>query len=134
MEGNFDFLTERQKESYSRRQAGMTYTAIAAELGITPNAVRTHCVNAERRIREYQQYQKVIERDSVPVDLVLNRGELELIIEGLDKLVLSYEIQVQRNIKTDWRGRLPYIYHVVTKLNERAKQALADSYKSESSY
>ena len=45
-------LTERQREVYELREQGLTYKAIADQLGINVSGARQHYINAERRFRD----------------------------------------------------------------------------------
>lgn len=143
MEQDLSILTERQKTAWELRERGMTYAAIAKEMGITSTAVRTHIVNAERRFREYEYFNDAKEKNAELLTLDMTRGEVKLLVDAL----LNYEkellAEAHLNVKTDWKGRIPYRGQVAAtllyKLQETAygqvlyKSVLTDRSSSEPS-
>ena len=119
-----DCLTERQRDVYLLRERGMSGLAIARELGITQNAVYQHIHHIERRLKQYDAYQDVKERNLEPIVIPLTRGDAKLIVRALREYRRRIESTVVQNIKSDWLGRVPYEYQLTDQLTEKVNEAL----------
>ena len=120
------FLTERQKTAYLLHAENMTYNCIGEEMGITASTAREHVRAAERRIREYVRYQKRLERDKQRIELILTRGNLWEIREGLQLLKCELSRQTRKTYKTDWmrKEELRFRYRMVSELAEKINAVL----------
>lgn len=117
-------LTDKQREAYLLREEGLTYQAIGDKMGISIHAARTHVHNAERRFREYTYFHKVEERNLEPVNIKLTRGEIKVIMEALVCLEREIMHTAKFNIKTDWKGRLPYEAKIVVDAYRKSSMAI----------
>ena len=118
-EKKLDALTPKQRTAVQLKEKGLTIKQVAAAMGVTYNAAREHLRHAERRFREYEEYMAVEKRNLEPADLQLTRGEVKLIMEALRSLEREYEKSVVKNVKSDWRGKLPYESNVIADLYDR---------------
>lgn len=123
MEQDLSILTERQKTAWELREQGLTYAAIAKEMGITSSAVRTHIVNAERRFREYEYFNDAKEKNAELLNLDLTRGEVKLLVDALLKFEKELLAEAHLNVKTDWKGRIPYRGQVAVNLLYKLQEA-----------
>lgn len=128
MENNLEFLTERQREAYELRQKNFTFAKIAVKMGITRSRARRLVLDADRRFQEYKAYQKKVTENNQPIIFPINRGELELIVEGMYKL--QFEISKRhggRNVKNSLLDKLPYKAQILDSLIERSEKLLLTS-------
>lgn len=124
MENNTKVLTEKQQAVRDLRQQGLTKKKIAEMLGITVNMVTTHLRNAERRFGEYERYLALEEKNNQIVDIDLTRGELEMIVYAISEYQLALIRRAHYNIKTDWRGRLPFGASLPQTLSEKIQMKI----------
>lgn len=112
MRGNMDnykeVLTEKQQAVWELKLQGLGKKQIAEKLGISVYMVTTHFNNIDRRFKEYDRYKALEEKNNEVVDIQLTRGELETIVHALIEYERSMVKKAHYNIKTDWRGRLPF--------------------------
>ncbi len=130
MESNLSILSEKQKEVYLLREKNMSFAKISEKLGISETAVRGRYTNAIRRIKEYEHYNKVKERNTIQVAFPITRGELLLIYEGLRLLTKSKPYAVSKNVLTDIEGRKSYKRTLIDNLIERAEEAIENTFNS----
>ena len=123
-EKKLDALTPKQRTAVQLKEKGLTIKQVAAAMGVTYNAAREHLRHAERRFREYEEYMAVEKRNLEPADLQLTRGEVKLIMEALRSLECEYEKSVVKNVKSDWRGKLPYESNVIADLYDRMQEVI----------
>lgn len=123
-EKKLDALTPKQRTAVQLKEKGLTIKQVAAAMGVTYNAAREHLRHAERRFREYEEYMAVEKRNLEPADLQLTRGEVKLIMEALRSLEREYEKSVVKNVKSDWRGKLPYESNVIADLYDRMQEVI----------
>ena len=123
-EKKLDALTPKQRTAVQLKEKGLTIKQVAAAMGVTYNAAREHLRHAERRFREYEEYMAVEKRNLEPADLQLTRGEVKLIMEALRFLEREYEKSVVKNVKSDWRGKLPYESNVIADLYDRMQEVI----------
>lgn len=116
MNKDLSFLTDKQRRAYILRQKGKKYREIAAAMNITEGTARQHFISAERRVREYEQYNDAKNKNKTPLHLDITLGELKLVIIALNKLKFSTERSINHNIKSDWQGKLPYEYTILEDL------------------
>ena len=135
-EEKMSVLTKRQQEAYLLRLEGMTYARIGRELNISTSAATQLIHHAERRFREYDRYMDARERNMIPVDFSITRGELLLALSGLRLLEREIEREHNRITSQDWSARLPYKYKRVEDLKERIEHAVYNesSQKDEGSH
>lgn len=117
-------LTKRQREAYLLRMNNMSYAKIGKVLGISTSAAGQliHC--AERRFREYDRFMDARQRNTVPVEFPVTRGELLLILSGLDLLEADMSKESFKRTSYDWTGRLSYKYELIKALNKRIQMAV----------
>ena len=130
MENNTKALTEKQQAVWDLRQQGLTKKKIAETLGLSVNMVTTHLANAERRFREYEPYLAQEEKNNQIVDIDLTRGELEMIVYAICEYQQALIRQAHYNVKTEWRGRLPFGASLSQTLSEKIQM----KYMGESFY
>lgn len=118
-EKGLEALTPKQRTAFMLRENGLTMKEIAAKMGLSYSMVREHLARADRRLREYEQYIAYEERNREPVDLPLTRGEVKLLMDALHALEREYEKEVIKNVKTDWRAKLPLESKIIADLNDR---------------
>lgn len=123
-EKRMEALTPKQQVAVRLKEKGLTVKEIAAAMGVTYNAVREHLRHAERRFREYDEYMAIEKRNLEQVDLPLNRGEVKLMMAALRALEREYEKNVVKNIKSDWRAKLPYESKVIADLYDRMQELI----------
>lgn len=123
-EKRMEALTPKQQVAVRLKEKGLTIKEIAAAMGVTYNAVREHLRHAERRFREYDEYMAIEKRNLEQVDLPLNRGEVKLMMAALRALERGYEKNVVKNIKSDWRAKLPYESKVIADLYDRMQELI----------
>ena len=123
-EKRMEALTPKQQVAVRLKKKGLTVKEIAAAMGVTYNAVREHLRHAERRFREYDEYMAIEKRNLEQVDLPLNRGEVKLMMAALRALEREYEKNVVKNIKSDWRAKLPYESKVIADLYDRMQELI----------
>ena len=123
-EEKMSILTERQREAYLLRIEGMTYARIGRELNISTSAATQLVHHAERRFREYDRYMDARERNTIPVDFPITRGELLLALSGLYLLESEEELECNRITSQDWRARLSYKHKRIEDLIERIELAV----------
>ena len=116
MEKDLSFLTEKQKIAYTLKTKGMKYKEIAELMHVSYNMARQHYLNDERRIREYENYISIQEKNLLPVTIDINLGELKLIIRALMDLTMSMTNKIHYNVKSNWFEKLPYEYTVAEEL------------------
>ena len=117
-------LTARQREVWLLYKQGKKKSKIAEELGISCGAVSGHIYSAERRLREYDHYYAVEERNEESVDLPLTRGEVKIIIEALSLYERELEHDTVHRAGSDWIGKLPFETKLVADLYDRAQTAI----------
>lgn len=117
-------LTEKQRTAYELREQGLTFKAIGEEMGITQTAARNHVHNADRRFREYTAYHRIEQRNLEPLPIDLTRGEVKIILSALQLLERDMMKNAVYNVKSDWRGRLPYEALVASGLYRKVNVAL----------
>lgn len=123
-EKRMEALTPKQQVAVRLKEKGLTIKEIAAAMGVTYNAVREHLRHAERRFREYDEYMAIEKRNLEQVNLPLNRGEVKLMMAALRALEREYEKNVVKNIKSDWRAKLPYESKVIADLYDRMQELI----------
>lgn len=125
MERDLSILSEKQKIAYLLRKQGYTYKQIAEKMGVCPNTANEYVKRAEARFLQYEQYHDERRKNDQPISFPLTRGELGEMISGL--FLLEHDL-VRRhggwNIRTDWRGCLPYEIQIVKALLNRAQRTL----------
>ena len=112
-------FTPRQREAVLLKDRGLTIKKIAEEMGVSYSAARQLLHSAERRLREYERFQKVEEEDKVISAVPISRGECKVMLDALEALEREYEGNVAHRASSDWIGRLPYESKVVANLYER---------------
>ena len=65
---DYNFLTDVQKEIYLKVKDGAKFAHIAREKGVNPEAVRTAFRRAERRVKEYERFHAIKERNLEVID------------------------------------------------------------------
>ena len=98
---------------------GINKEKSAETLGLSVNMVTTHLANAERRFREYERYLAQEEKNNQIIDIDLTRGELEMIVYAICEYQQALIRQAHYNVKTDWRGRLPFGASLSQTLSEK---------------
>ncbi len=78
-------LTEREQFIYEN-YPGMTYKAIALELGISPSRIGQIKHNAERKIRDAKLREQAHERSKQLVSIEIPRGMCFVLFRGLEAL------------------------------------------------
>lgn len=121
MNDNFLFLTDKQRRVYILRNNGVTYKKIAEDMNISYSMARQHYINAERRIREYEKYNVIKERNKKELTLDLTLGELIIIINSLYIFQGKVKINILHKINRDWIGKLPYEYYVLENLIKKVE-------------
>lgn len=117
-------LTERQRMAYTLRQQGLTYAKVGEAMGVSSSGAERNIKAAERRLREYAAYHAWQERNDEPVELPLTRGELRLVLRGLQMVENEIAQSVNTwNYRTDWKGRLPYEARILAGVLRRAHTA-----------
>lgn len=124
VEKDLSILTERQRTAYSLWVQRRNYSQVGREMEITPEAVRQLIKGAERRFREYKEYNDAQLENNVAVDFALTRGDLKLALQGLRLLEAELEKGLPKGLSNDWKGRLPYKYQRITALSKRIQLAL----------
>lgn len=124
MENKIKVLTEKQQAVWDLREQGLTKTKIAEKLGLSVNMVTTHLKNAERRFREYDHYLELEEKNNRVVDIELTRGELEMIVYAINDYQHAQMKRAHYNVKTDWRGRLPFGADLSQKTSEKIQKKI----------
>lgn len=119
---DLSFLTDRQKQVYLLRSAGVKFKDIATTLGISQEAARQHAHHAERRFREKERYDAMAKRNNEVIDLPITRGELKMAIQGLREV--EKEMMKHKRPKDDWWGSFPYEHHIITTFIEKAENYL----------
>lgn len=108
MERNLEILSAKQRTAWELREKGFSFKKIAEEMGITPPAASELVHRAERRFREYEQYQNVLARNNETIDITITRGECKLLIDAVGE----YERALMRSKRVanarDLYGDLPY--------------------------
>lgn len=117
-------LTEKQRIAYALREEGLTFQAIADKMGISVSAARNHVRHAERRFREYTVYHRIEQRNLEPLPIDLTRGEVKIILSALQLLERDMMKNAVFNVKSDWRGRLPYEAVIASGLYRKVNVAL----------
>lgn len=123
-EPDLSLLTEKQRAAYSLRMQGLSYKQIAEKLGITASGVTQNIQHAERRLREYERYQRMCRKDQKPVAFPLTRADLLLIENGLGLLEQELRKSTARRADTDWKGRLLYQSQLIEALRKRMRAVL----------
>ena len=113
-------LTKRQREVFELREQGLTYKAIADQLGINVSGARQHYINAERRFREYTRYHKIAEQNLEIAPIELTRGEVKVIAEALRVLERDMMKTAVFNVNSAWQDRLPYEAKIVVDIYKKA--------------
>jgi len=121
---DYSCLTDKQRTAYALREEGLTFQAIADKMGITASAARNHVRNAERRFREHTAYHRIEQRNLEPLPLDLTRGEGKIILSALQLLERDMMKSAVFNVKSDWRGRLPYEAMIASDLYRKLNVAL----------
>lgn len=101
---------------------GVYEEKIAETMGLSISSVTNHLNNAERRFREYARYHAVEEQNNEPMQITLTRGEVKLIVSALSEYGMKMLHDAHFNVKTDWRGRLPYEAQRLVLLSERLQK------------
>jgi len=134
MDDKLKFATEREKEAYSYRQQKYTYKKIGEIMGITAARAKQLDVCAERRIKAYEKYCKILKKEKEefarPIDFPLSYGEGKLISEALYQSFKNYEKEYK--VKHDFsnpyfetnKSKLPYEYFLIKDLYERLTKNL----------
>ena len=91
---------------------------------MNPNAVRSTFKRAERRIREYEKFHNIKERNMELVDMPITRGELKIMREVIYDLRLKHDNKVRRVFVSDWAGRYPYEYKIICDLYDKVEETL----------
>ena len=124
---DYNFLTDVQREIYLKVKDGAKYAQLAREKGVNPNAVRTTFKRAERRVREYERFHDMKERNLEVIDMQITRGELKAMKEAVYSLRLNYQNKVGRPNASDWTETYPYMYDVVCGLYDKIEQTLKEN-------
>lgn len=121
---DLSMLTDEQRRAYEMRAQKMTFLKIGEEMGISARSASALVREAEQRIREYEMFCRWKEKNAAPVDFPLTRGELELVLFGLQGVKMSMLRDADRWDRGSWEGRLSYRYGMVQELIRRADAAL----------
>lgn len=124
---NYEFLTEVQREIYLKVKDGAKFSQIARDKGVNPEAVRGAFKRAERRVKEYERFHAVKERNMEVVNMKITRGELKAMKEAVYALRLNYKNKVGRPLVSDWAETYPYMYDVVCGLYDKIEQTLEEN-------
>lgn len=125
MGNDLSCLTQRQREAYDLRQKGLTFKKIAEKMGITESGAHSLIISANRRLKKRDAYHQDLLKNNQPVAFPLTRGELKIIVEGLQGLAFELSKKHKcRNVKTHMEDNLPYEAQIVESLIERADQAI----------
>ena len=119
MDKDLSFLTEKQRTAYILRHQGKIFKEIGEYLNTSTDSARKYYARAERRIREYEQYNDIKEKNNMPLEINITYGELKLIIRALIELISYMDKNIKHNVKSDWMGSRPYEYTIIKKLLER---------------
>lgn len=118
-------LTERQRMAYTLRQQGLTYAKVGEAMGISSSGAERNIKAAERRLRECAAYHAWQKRNDEPAELPLTRGELRLVLRGLQMVEKEIGKSVNAwNCRTGWKGRLPYEARILAGVLRRAHTTL----------
>ena len=82
-------LTDEQRRAYEMRAQKIAFLKIGEEMGISARSASALVREAEQRIREYEMFCRWKEKNAAPVDFPLTRGELELVLFGLQGVKMS---------------------------------------------
>lgn len=124
MEYDLSILTDKQRQAWELRQKGLSYRKIGEEMGISTNAATAHVHNAERRFREWERYNAIEEKNNEVVPVELTRGEIKLLVQALHSHEHRMLQDANYNIRTDWKGRLPYESRIISGLSEKLQLAV----------
>ena len=124
---DYNFLTDVQREIYLKVKDGAKFSHIARDKGVNPEAVRTAYRRAERRVKEYERFHAVKERNLEVIDMQITRGELKAMKEAVYSLRLDYQNKVGRPLVSDWAETYPYMYDVVCGLYDKIEQTLEEN-------
>ena len=119
-------LTPRQREAYALYTAGMTYRAAGAAMGITGGAVRRMVIDAQRRLRAYEDEQQRAEQGRLPVDFPLTYDQLELVAAALDIYEQVVVSRTKMARSSGWRERLPHDCLIADPFLKRRQLVLYD--------
>ena len=118
-------LTERQRMAYTLRRQGLTYAKVGEAMGISSSGAERNIKAAERRLRECAAYHAWQKRNDEPAELPLTRGELRLVLCGLQMVEKEIGKAVTAgNCRPDWKGHLPYEARILAGGLRRAHTAL----------
>ena len=102
-----------------------TFKKIAEKMGITESGAHSLIISANRRLKKRDAYHQDLLKNNQPVAFPLTRGELKIIVEGLQGLAFELSKKHKcRNVKTHMEDNLPYEAQIVESLIERADQAI----------
>ena len=118
-------LTERQRMAYTLRQQGLTYAKVGEAMGISSSGAERNIKAAERLLRECAAYHAWQKKNDEPAELPLTRGELRLVLRGLQMVEKEIARPVNaRNCRIGWKDRLPYETRILAGVLRRAHTAL----------
>jgi len=124
MEYDLSILTEKQREAWKLRAMGFNYKQIAEKMGISVSAARNHIHNAERRFREWEAYNAIEQKNNETLHIIFTRGEIEVLLRAVHEYEHRLMREAHYNVKTDWKGRLPYECRILPPLSEKMQTAL----------
>ena len=116
MESDILQLTEKEKTALSLRQQGLSYSAIGEKMGISVNSASHCCKRAARKVREYAYYKKKEAENQNPVAITVTRGQLKIIVSALRMFVIMQELDMRRDVRTDFRCGVSFDYERITGL------------------
>lgn len=134
MEDKLKYATDREKEAYKYRQAGMSYNKIGEKMRISPSRANQLCKSAERRIRSYEAHcelhKKELETFSQPLDISISKGEGNLIYDLLYQRIKYFEkeFKIRHDVTNPYReenkSKLPYECFLTKDLYQRIAEEL----------
>lgn len=132
MEYDLSILTEKQREAWKLHVMGLNYKQIAEKMGISVSAATNHIHRAERRFREWEAYNATEQKKNETVHIIFTRGEIEILLRAVSEYEHCLRKQAHYNIKTDWKGRLPYECRILPPLSAKMQMALYGDIRQES--
>lgn len=114
MDKDLSILTDNQRKAWLLRTQGMSYKRIADDMGISAYMARMQVQNAQRRFYQYQNFCREKVQNEEIITIELSKGELRVIVDGLRSVQDALVKKAHMNVKTDWRGRLPYQCQIIS--------------------
>lgn len=122
MDKDLSFLTEKQKTAYILRHQGKKFREISTEMNISISSARQHVSKAEKMIKEHECHINYInEKNKISLNINVSFEELKLIIQGLYELSFNMKKNIDNDISSYWKEKLPYEYTVTEKLLNRVQ-------------